>query len=487
MKCQFELDDAFQALSGDVASERSQAMRVSMEICAHCADLAHQAAAARRIWRLAAPPEPDAPTLARLDRAVASAIRAGTAPAAPISVWWPRAMLAAAAAAAVLVVVVSISAVRSTGANGHLDLRPRAVALEAGDALDAGEDTAVVRVSNATVTLEAGAVGRLVRRTRAETRIEIQKGTAVFDVDTLTGDAVFRVAAREVLVTVRGTRFTVAVDDDAVEVTVDHGRVVVSRGAGKERVLGDGERVRLDHRAPPTPPRTSAAPPASVLVGPPDVLAPSRALPRGAHDPPARPAHGPSSPLVARRDAPVRSAHGGASPEGRDKAARPPARVKARRIRRGVPGDVPPADGADRRDKDAPAGDPRPPPRVTPKAPTLPGTGPRGESPPPPSGPRAVEITDVRAERENDPARRALQAIVARIDVAPPAESIRALQGWLRLHPSHVKAVLARYSVGYCEYRRGNKKAAFRIFSALPKRNPWIRKVGDYERPPRPR
>jgi TolA-binding protein len=93
---------------------------------------------------------------------------------------------------------------------------------------------------------------------------------------------------------------------------------------------------------------------------------------------------------------------------------------------------------------------------------------------------------EVLASQSADPAVDELKTIFKRISRANASVCILELHGWLKRHPKHRKRMDARYAMGYCEFQRGNLRAANRIFANLPKGNRWIRKVGDYLNPPKP-
>ncbi|HLV65148.1 MAG TPA: FecR domain-containing protein [Polyangiaceae bacterium] len=104
--------------------------------------------------------------------------------------------------------------------------------------------------------------------------MRLAAGTARFSV-TPRPEREFSVLAGHVHITVLGTVFTVAVDDQAVHVNVERGRVRVSHAHG-ERELAPGERARFPREAPVP----AAAPPSNTAVAPEPLASDPRPTPR---------------------------------------------------------------------------------------------------------------------------------------------------------------------------------------------------------------
>ena len=123
----------------------------------------------------------------------------------------------------------SADAVTSPGEPARLDLADGSIALLSRDAR--------VRVD---------------RQNEREVSIAQQSGSVTYDV-VRAPERAFVVHALHATVTVRGTRFTVAIDDGFVGVDVEEGRVEVRAGQ-ETTVLGAGEQIRV---GPPAEPATA--------------------------------------------------------------------------------------------------------------------------------------------------------------------------------------------------------------------------------------
>jgi len=123
----------------------------------------------------------------------------------------------------------------------------RNLELQAGASLDvAPGDRASVRIENHRIEIEGGAAVRLVEVSRAAVKIELAHGEATFDVDFAGRRGAFSVAAGDVSVSVKGTRFTVARSASLVTVAVEEGRVAVARAGREIALLSPKERLEID-------------------------------------------------------------------------------------------------------------------------------------------------------------------------------------------------------------------------------------------------
>ena len=146
-----------------------------------------------------------------------------------------------------------------------------AIAAEARVAAPAGERPRSISLGGrGEITLERDTVARLATPGAAAgvgpRIVELQRGRLLADVATRAADEPLSIITPHVVVLVVGTRFTVAVDSDATDVTVEHGRVRVERD-GRSVFVGAGESLRSDDRrfTPPVaaPARTAAVRPSS--------------------------------------------------------------------------------------------------------------------------------------------------------------------------------------------------------------------------------
>jgi transmembrane sensor len=134
-------------------------------------------------------------------------------------------------------------------------------------------------------TLDEGARVRVAEQAADRVRLEQEGGRVHYDVSHRPGRS-FEVQAAPVTVRVRGTRFAVAVSDDAVRVVVEEGRVEVE-ARGQVTALAAGDALQVSRQAP----RAEAAP-EPVAVPPrepaPVATAPDEA-PTASAAPPPRP------------------------------------------------------------------------------------------------------------------------------------------------------------------------------------------------------
>ena len=96
------------------------------------------------------------------------------------------------------------------------------------------------------------------------------------------------------------------------------------------------------------------------------------------------------------------------------------------------------------------------------------------------------KVTFVEGDEDGSGGKMALKSIVGSLGSEPYGTSIQRLRKWLRVHASHRLRTTAKYAIGYCEFKRGRLDTARRIFARLPKGNPWIRTIQDFDNPPKP-
>ena len=94
-------------------------------------------------------------------------------------------------------------------------------------------------------------VGRTVRQARCT---KSESGQVTCEVRKLRSDEAFVVIAKDLRVSVVGTRFTVMIDDDGIpSVSVSEGRVAVSRVGQEDTMLGAGESLQGEKTDEPAP------------------------------------------------------------------------------------------------------------------------------------------------------------------------------------------------------------------------------------------
>ena len=108
-----------------------------------------------------------------------------------------------------------------------------------------------------------------------------------------------------------------------------------------------------------------------------------------------------------------------------------------------------------------------------------------------PSGPPAERMRPAKVRKTmtvlcQDVACQELKGIFRGIDSNGYSRSISLLRGWIDQYPEHRQRTAARYAIGYCEFGRGNRTVANRIFSERAMSR-WITSVKAFENPPKPR
>ncbi len=458
MSCMYATHDVFELLDGTSAD----GFRAHASSCAECEPRLREAQVARRAWRQARTDGPDDFALARLDRAMAARLTALNAGADAQELrrrpWFVFGLAAAGAIAAATVVLWRTAEPRTAPSAGVATAAVEP-SVRLGDLVEAPVDAErTVTVAAARVIVAAGASCRVTALESTRTEVTVLEGSATFDVDKRAPGSLFEVRADDVLVTVRGTRFTVsrAPGRGEVEVSVEHGRVDVSRRGALVAALAAGDRVTVALR--------TAAAAASVTASAPSVPSPVREAP----------------PTVVETTPPVAPEEAPAAVDDVAEATRPAPglRADAKRSRRTepqsptVPADAPAADSSAVARAEAPV------------APS--GTVPPAQSPPAKTPlPAPTERIAVETESGLDAAHAELKSVFRRIGNEAPGASVDALEAWLKAHPDHHARGDARYAIGYCEHVRGNRAEANRIFSAL-RGHRWLSKIKDLENPRRP-
>ena len=460
MNCPYDINDAYAFLGGSMESPDKDHFESRMSSCPHCASLMEDAQSARQVWMRAEAPDPSASDWTRMEARLMERVRdEEAAPAA----WLAGLGRSFAFAGAALVLAIggyaSYRAMSPAAEPGPVQQPTQHVAqAEVGQVLSGNKDGSHARVADAALTLAPAAACQVKVAEPNRTVIEMLAGAVTFSVDKRAPGASFEVTAGDVTVTVVGTRFTVTLTDGEVMVSVDEGVVAVQRGEESMSTLREGDAIKVapqrvamvqkptERQKPevvePVQPEIEAVQPEVVEPVQPEVVEPVQPE---VEEPEVAEQVQPE-PEVKR--APKRS-------HKTKRAAVTPEQVEPKQPEAVVIlEDTPPVVQVD---DDQPVVDDEP-----------------------------VEVVKVESEKADDPARAELKTIFRAIGSRSYTDSILGLEAWLQRHPSHTKRVAARYAIGYCEFKRGNKKAAQRIFSRLPP-NPWIKTVGDQFDPPKPR
>jgi hypothetical protein len=168
----------------------------------------------------------------------------------------PRVALAAVAA-----VVVVVSGLRLY--RGHHGPIGGAPLLARGDVIDAASGSSLTLPDGSSIFVSASTKLSVADASSTRVRLELERGAVTCDVTHVEGRS-FEVAAGDIVVRVRGTRFTVSRPDGylprhagSVQVRVERGRVEVARGDdGDQRVmasLGPGQSWSQEEVAPEPP------------------------------------------------------------------------------------------------------------------------------------------------------------------------------------------------------------------------------------------
>ena len=477
----YDDNQVFEYLDGGMSQAEVSAFRQALDTDSELAGRLDEAQAARALWRNAAHvAEPSAEDWVRIDRAVMQTVMGDEHDV--VEVWSSGSGAAttlrwmAMAAAIALAAYGGYRALQNADEASTTDLPSEVVAqstaLEVGKAgaiIAAGSQPKQARVSKATLILAPAAACKVVRASKKDTRIDLISGAVTFDVGKRAPGATFKVRAGRVNVTVVGTRFTVTMQNDGtVGVDVAEGVVKVQRNREAASMLKAGDSIRM---APAQVAETAATEDdeASAEEEPGEVAV--------AEDEPAA-----DEVEVAKAD-PVRVA----------KVVRKP-RVGHRRAARTKPAVEKPAkDEVEKPAKDEigpiAAFDPSkaPAPAVDLDDESLEENSATDKS----AGGVVVEVgrpgsTELEKQKLADEGGADLEVIVKRIGVDAYANSIQKLIQWRSQYRFSRHRSASTYALGYCEFKRGNRSKANRLFKRLPKNNRWLKKVGDFSDPPKP-
>lgn len=130
----------------------------------------------------------------------------------------------------------------------------------------AGQEQAVTLPEGSRLALEGATRVRLAHVARKDIRLELERGAVRLDVTHVDGRR-FVVASREVAVRVVGTKFRVALntvaDGGSVSVSVEEGRVEVTRGAAVAATISAGESWTAPIGVPPVAPAAASVVPSA--------------------------------------------------------------------------------------------------------------------------------------------------------------------------------------------------------------------------------
>lgn len=458
MKHLHDINDAFAYLNGDLSASERIAFEDELERSDATRQLLDTARQARGVWSTAHAAVQDISEARRseVDERVLRAVMQD-APHPQPTVWTTlfgggRAFVWA-GAAAVLAVALVIGLQDRTAAPEQPVAAAEPLPPEVGERgaiYTAGRDVRKVTVAEAMVSIQPEGACEVTRLGGAVTQLDVIAGAVHFAVDKRAPGHSFRVTSGDVLVKVVGTAFTVdRVDDEHVTVSVDHGVVAVSRAGESRATLRAGETL-------------------TVVVVPPDVAANDHAHDERAHRvEPVQPAAAPTDP---ERDGGESAGADGVADEVaaveaavKSTVSRPVARRATRRAARRT---SPPAAVVD-----------------PPAPPVVEATPPEPEAKTPPERAPVVETPE-----PTDDAGRELRSILSRIGAGNDAAVIGELKAWRRANRGHPGSLKARYAIGYCLFKLGDRTSAIRIFESVASRkNPWVNTAGDYVNPPRPR
>ena len=405
----------------------------------------------REVWRSVKLSDSDLDRVAwsTLDTQIAASIAGQSTQA---NIWHPARVSVWAAACCVVVLGVYVGA--SLYGAEPLDtsnLTPAATtptvvsSLGAGDVVHA-QTAQTVRFREAEITLSPGAKIRTEIPSDTTSAVALHAGRARFRVSPRAMGHRFRVVVNTVFITVVGTEFDVNRMDEAVEIQVIHGKVAVTSPQGKTE-LSEGMKLSVKNEVEvvqePTPLRdrklsTSVVSHKSEQV---DAMV---------------------TDASKTMNAPTRN-----EPQKQRVAKTVNRRVRKRKHRKTRATDIQPvtsslkvqvtAADSNMKTKSEPAQSHRP----------------------------ARTSVDVVSIACADDACRQLKTIFRSIGKVHYAGTIGLLKAWITDHPNHRNRLVARYAIGFCEFKRGNRTAANRIFSERAMSR-WITSVKAFENPPKP-
>jgi len=452
MKRPITLEQAFAYLDGQLSPESMEHLHAIVETCEQSARIMTEARKARSVWQQAAAQDLDDLTWKRIDNAVNNRIAQESiqsAAALPFNQrfhsWIRATVWAVVGAACALFIYINVGLPPiPLPENTALPIAP-IVSVKAspqvGDVLTTGTESRHVQIAAAKLTMEPASVVRVATQSPTGTVLELVAGKVDFNVAPRKKGRIFQVRAGDVSVTVKGTQFSVErTTEGTVHVSVTHGLVSVQRNNEPETLLAAGEHLSRSAVAMDAPPTRTVTP---VAV---DTTIPNTA---------------------SEQTGPIATAL--PTPERKTKS-QSRVRVKAKKSRIA---------------RTASAAVQKTQPLVEKKAvqpanidPTV----------------RVIEInveepnvTYVEMESEESNPRQTLKSILRGIGTASYGTTIQQLRAWKKEHSSHRLQMTAQYAIGYCEFKRGNRIKAKRIFAQLPDNNRWIRTAADFDNPQQPR
>ena len=453
------LEQAFAYLDGDLNADAMQHMQTIVEECAESARILAKAQQARSLWQQAAAEDLDDLTWKRIDNAIGDHVAQESihsAAAVPFSLrfrsWLRGGAWATVGAACALLLYITTGLDPAPMPESAPPPNPVVATTSmqrphVGDVLTTATEKRLVQIAAAQLTMDPASVVRVAEKNDSGTVLELVAGKVDFNVAPRKANRLFMVRAGDVAVTVKGTQFTVErTSDGTVHVDVLHGLVAVQRDDEPVTMLRTGEKIARSAKTP----KASDSEPLPLVASSPTVV-PTEQTPEVTSVP------------VAKKEL--------ATPTQRERS----------RTKKKTPRQVHLQAKSTSK-------------RTTSSSPTA-----RAEIAPNKKVPAkpAVRVIEINVEEpnvtyvENEPdvsaARRELRAIIQSIGKTRHAKSIQDLRTWKKHFPAHRLQSTATYAIGYCEFKRGNRSAANRIFARLPENNRWIRSAKDFDNPPRPR
>lgn len=474
MKCNYDINDAFDYLDGQSDTEFAQ----QLEQCEACANHVAECQMARSVWSSVETPELTDDQWATLDRKIRQQIIDEESANKPY--WMPSfgRQLAWSGALAALAIAAYVSVVSSgnpTDKTAPATPKTTIASLTAGDEVKTTTEPKRVTVAQARIDIAQQSSVKVESLTDENTVIKLESGAVTLDVSPRPTGVTFQVTANDVLVTVVGTRFTVAInDDDSVLVSVEHGRVSVNQEGTEPTLLTDGGSIRK---------------PAMKWVAEQGATAklPSEQTPDA------------SEQMEKRKRNNQTTAPSPDTTNETAKSASKVSRQKSKRAKRSSP-------KKKRQQKPGSNSTIGTAPKTIEKTTSkVPSTAARAvvenklqvtEASQKTSAQTETEIdeqspeagTRIEALKTTDVGRSKLRQIVKRIGQISYSECVAQLQSWMANHRRHRKWNDAYYALGYCEFHRGNKKRANKIFTSKRlSKHRMLRKAGDYFNPRRPR
>lgn len=268
----YSINDAFDYLDGRLEPDEAAAFEASAAEHSRVSGLLDEAKAARSLFQVAgAQAQPSQADWRRIDREMLKRIGAeADEPAAGMG-WlaWltPVARGLALAGVAAVLALGAVAVWRAldapnNAAPGSVPVAQVEVQVQdapqmppvpeavVGQVLAAGKSGARVTLADAQLSLRPASAAKVVRKDAEATVVDLINGEITCEVGKRAPGAVYQVRARDVVVTVLGTRFTVNLDraTGGVAVGVEEGVVRVQRGDEPAAVLRAGDSVELAAR-----------------------------------------------------------------------------------------------------------------------------------------------------------------------------------------------------------------------------------------------